>query len=1677
MKVKKALLKVSAMALAFVGLITITTTSQASISTSGKLLKMENPTYRASGYAYNAGLKSDTKTKEQHMWKIYEYNANGQTIKNKNNGIYCLKMGVGFGSENGSPTESRTYTIYADMKNPIESDKSIIYSYKESLPSVKAENYNSIVWILDNCYVPAPSESPTDEQIATAAAFRKELLTNAGIPNSKINDDLIDIIQQIAIWYFTNDDEYKANKITNIEAKIASALNYTSIEDVFDNWDLVENDANPDGLGDIYMLYNYFINGGKANKNTNPSVSDTNPIKLVSTGAKATLNEGNYIAGPYKIEELSDKAYTLEGSLIVDNEKITYTLLDENKNETTKTLEELIGKEFYLKVPSNGTNIEKAKFEVSTTVMQNTITYWTVANSNNDQPLAEVVPEKKVYKTNTTLSLSDFDLALRKFITKINNVAVTPSREPVVTAETIAALKAETIKTVEKTHTKTPLEVAIGDTVLYTIRIYNEGEVSGYAKEITDYLPAGLTLKENSTINKEYGWTNPSKDGKTIVTTKLANTLLAKFDGSKVAYADVEVECIVNASVSQNEQRLKNIAEITKDADENNMEITDRDSVPENLTDDQKKNYNPGTSTKGWGYEDDDDYEELVIPGKEFDLALRKFITKINNVAVTPSREPVVTAETIAALKAETIKTVEKTHTKTPLEVAIGDTVLYTIRIYNEGEVSGYAKEITDYLPAGLTLKENSTINKEYGWTNPSKDGKTIVTTKLANTLLAKFDGSKVAYADVEVECIVNASVSQNEQRLKNIAEITKDADENNMEITDRDSVPENLTDDQKKNYNPGTSTKGWGYEDDDDYEELIIPGKCFDLALRKFITNIEGKELVKENGTYLREPTIDLTPLKDKTDTTAIYKHPKDPIGVSIGDVVIYTLRVYNEGEIDGYANSVTDYLPPQLEFINDEFNAKYGWEFDSTYRVITSKFLSKEYDEEENLIKAFDGETLDYKELKIKCRVKSTENLKEVITNIAEITDFKDLNGNTVTDRDSQKANVVLPSDSDLPNYKGNESNKSVLSDKDYFYKGQQDDDDFEKLILEEFDLALRKFITGVNDKEVTNRVPVFTHVKDENGNYIYEHTKEPIEVESLDIVEYTIRVYNEGDISGYAKEVKDNIPEGLEFIPDNNTNKEYRWVMLDEDGNETDDVTKAKYITTDYLSKEQEKTLGGNVIKAFDSSKTSPDYKDVKVAFKVIALDTYSGIITNIAEISDDSDEEGNEVEDRDSTPDNDNEKEDDIDVEHIKLSYFDLALRKFITKVNDKELRDETGRYLREPLVNLVIEGNEKTIQYSHTKEPVDVLNGDIVTYTLRIYNEGTKDGYAKEVKDDLPEGLEFLPENETNKEYRWVMLDENGEVTEDITKAKSIKTDYLSKEQEDEAGRNNLLKAYHGYDAEEEGEAKPDFRDLKIAFKVTEPNTSDRILINKAQISDDSDKDGNEVIDKDSTPDKWIEGEDDQDIEKVKVKYFDLALRKWVTQAIVIDNGKETVHETGHKAEDDPEEVVKVEIKESRLNKVVVKFRYKIRVTNEGEIPGYVKEVSDYIPEGLKFVAADNPNWKEVEGKVVTDQLKDTLLKPGESAEVEILLTWINGKNNFGLKVNVAEISKDYNESNTPDIDSTPDNKKEGEDDIDDAPVILTIKTGTIFDIKYITLITMSLSILASGVIFIKKYVL
>lgn len=898
--------------------------------------------------------------------------------------------------------------------------------------------------------------------------------------------------------------------------------------------------------------------------------------------------------------------------------------------------------------------------------------------------------------------------------------------------------------------------------------------------------------------------------------------------------------------------------------------------------------------------------------------------------------------------------------------------------------------------------------------------------------------------------------------------------------------------------------------------ERLPEEVKEFDLALRKYITKVDGVTLT---GSDSRIPDIDENTIKTKG--TATYKHKKDPVTVKKGSIVTYNLTIYNEGDKAGRATKIVDQLPTGLKFskvTTSGFSANY----DETTNIVT---ITRNSNNTTNLDE-YKENNLKSETIEIECEVtaKPDSKNKKILTNVAWIAEEYDAVDNTVItnevgkDRDSEPYTKPYVSKDSIPEYKGKYSNKTDLTDSTYYYEGEQDDDDFEKLVLEPaaFDLKLIKRIVEVNGTKVPERIENVDITELANGTATtakYTLNKEPVAVKKGDIVKYTFRVYNEGDVDGYASEITEDIPDGLEIVWSDKTESEIEAdTTLSDNEKEAikynqgiwdfktvnNDTRKVEVIKTDYLAKGKGleiATEGANLIKAFDASKPyintindkNPDYKEVSVYLRVTAENLSNKIIRNEAAITKDTDSDGDDIDDRDSSTDKWIKYEDDEDYDNVILQSFDLALRKFIiavgkdTNIEETEyLKNSDGTYTRAPIVDTsklnTTDENGKLITtaiYNHTKEPVELSVNDYVIYMLRVYNEGDIAGYASEIKDHLPEYLEYV-DGEFNDQYKW-------SVSED---GRTVTTKYLS---------NHLIDATT---TDDNGKIILSYKEVPIMCKVKDTAKSSEKITNIADITEYRDEDKNIVTDRDSKSDNliipvdselpgykddekgdYIPGqEDDDDFEKVVVRTFDLALRKWVTQAIVIENGKETVTETGHKAEDDPEQVVKVELNRKKLNSLTVKFKYSIRVTNEGDVAGYAKEITDYVPEGLKFVAEDNSDWTDEGNNVIsTRKLENTLLQPGESAEVEVLLTWINGKDNLGLKVNTAEISEDYNDKHLHDIDSTPDNKVPGEDDIDDAPVLLSVSTGQTriyFTLGFIVLIT-----IAGGIVLIKKFVL
>lgn len=198
--------------------------------------------------------------------------------------------------------------------------------------------------------------------------------------------------------------------------------------------------------------------------------------------------------------------------------------------------------------------------------------------------------------------------------------------------------------------------------------------------------------------------------------------------------------------------------------------------------------------------------------------------------------------------------------------------------------------------------------------------------------------------------------------------------------------------------------------------------------------------------------------------------------------------------------------------------------------------------------------------------------------------------------------------------------------------------------------------------------------------------------------------------------------------------------------------------------------------------------------------------------------------------------------------------------------------------------------------------------------------------------------------------------------------------------------------------------------------------------------------------------------------------FDLKLDK-IVQAITVNNGKNTTEHVYNS------KLAKIDFESKYAKTSSMVVEYKFTITNEGGIAGYVKKLADYLPEELKFNSELNKDWYEgKDGVIYNASLANTIINPGESKEVTLILTKnMNGDDDFGLINNSAEIYETSNDYGALDVDSTPGNKATNEDDYSTANVLTSVKTGDI--VIYTTLIVTIIAIVGVGIYMIKKKVL
>lgn len=196
------------------------------------------------------------------------------------------------------------------------------------------------------------------------------------------------------------------------------------------------------------------------------------------------------------------------------------------------------------------------------------------------------------------------------------------------------------------------------------------------------------------------------------------------------------------------------------------------------------------------------------------------------------------------------------------------------------------------------------------------------------------------------------------------------------------------------------------------------------DLVLREFISAI--------NGISSFETRIPNVQVNRSGIETIDYRHTKYPLAVEIGDKITYTIRVYNEGAVEGEANEIKVRLQDGISFAStSSINDTYGWSVSEDGRTITSNYL------ESRRIPAYTSGRPKYEELQFECIINGRERpLEQYLVTIAEISSGNDI--------DSLEDSIGLI---EIEDY---QKEASYLSSRDTYLKGEEDDTDFEAIAI---------------------------------------------------------------------------------------------------------------------------------------------------------------------------------------------------------------------------------------------------------------------------------------------------------------------------------------------------------------------------------------------------------------------------------------------------------------------------------------------------------------------------------------------------------------------------------------------------------------------------------------------------
>lgn len=364
-------------------------------------------------------------------------------------------------------------------------------------------------------------------------------------------------------------------------------------------------------------------------------------------------------------------------------------------------------------------------------------------------------------------------------------------------------------------------------------------------------------------------------------------------------------------------------------------------------------------------------------------------------------------------------------------QVSYGDTLSFRTTIYNQGNILLSEVTIRDYIPEGYDNPVD--LNTALGWSNMA------VNPEFDYTNVAPGDSATSEIRLILTMTMVDANAWDNYSEVFLVRD-----DMGSIVFTDADSDPNSNTaaertirpGDADDNY-IGNSPVNPGFQDDHDPAGPVIN----DLAVRK--ERLTG------------------------------------PSSYSYGQAIQYSIDILNQGNTVLQDIIYRDSLPCGIEDLDLSINP--GWTYDAATRVATKTIAGP-----------LDPATFDRDTLNLTVRP-CTEDQYSAWTNVVEILEARDTDGNLITDIDSQ---ADMNFSNDPGGVPGSPTDNIVNGD------GIFDEDDHDIEAIEIVDIAIRKTVLTP-------------------GPYA-----------EGDLIDFNIRVFNQGNVEATETYIEEFIPIGYTY-----------------------------------------------------------------------------------------------------------------------------------------------------------------------------------------------------------------------------------------------------------------------------------------------------------------------------------------------------------------------------------------------------------------------------------------------------------------------------------------------------------------------------------------------------------------